>query len=250
MAFVGQNNREQMNVNTSGHQFYNNSGRYQSTLVISYWNEMLSVKFNPILPEDRRSELKMYDYENTVMTTISREIAMGLMHIILNDALGSEEDFMKSIVVGGDSLLFIGRSMSKLGTDNVVIGIHKSLNSHTRKPNMSIMFEFLPLSVIENYDPEDGSGEQIEFKNNNIRLLYNILKSYVMGSSKAFTHADRFVNKRRNDALDSYIGYSFDSSNKSNKPQLSFNKPVSQSVKSDDNVIENEEINNLDSAGF
>lgn len=252
MAFVGQNNKEQINVNTSGHQFYNSNGRYQSTLVVSYWNEMLSIKFNPALPEDKRSEIKVFDYENTVMTAITREIAIGLMHIIINDALGSDKDFMKSIVVGGDSLLFIGRSMSKLGTDNIVIGIHKSLNSQTRKPHMSIMFEFLPLSVIENYNPEDGSGDQIEIKDNDIRLLYNILKSYVMGTSKAFTHADRFVNKRRNDAMDSYIGYSYDSFGKSNKPQLSFNQPVSSSkdVSNNDDVIENEELNNLDNAGF
>ncbi len=67
MAFNSKrNNAKKLNTTTRVLQVYNDAvGDDSSTMSLGYWNDMVSININPILPSSERTDGKIYNYEKT-----------------------------------------------------------------------------------------------------------------------------------------------------------------------------------------
>ena len=58
------------NTNTRGISFFNSKAEFKSALVLGFWNEMVSFRWHPPLPEEQRTEKKIFNYEESVSTCL------------------------------------------------------------------------------------------------------------------------------------------------------------------------------------
>lgn len=211
MAFnTAQNNGRdnQNNTNTRGPQFSNKNGFDPSTLQLSYWNEMISIRISPALEPSKQTETKVFDYEKTVSTAINIEKATMLIsaikeHIIPAIEAGENKDIAFSI--NGDSLMAIGTGKRLTGEIRPFVAIHKSLNPDTKKPEMSIFYEFKQNQYIDNYDEKTGSYNVLNHIHAEFITFYKCITASVLAMSNAFVHSSRMVNKYFNDKLSNNV---------------------------------------------
>ena len=211
MAFnVQQNNTRdnKVSVNTRGYQFFNLEGFGESTLTIGYWNDFMSIRMNPALDKSQRSENRVYDYDKTVSTALSirvlARLCKGIKDYIL-PAIESGEDSSVSVQVGGDSLITVGTGTKYTKTPCQYIAIHKELDEATKKPQMSIFYEFAKDSIIKEYDEKTGSYDIVNDVNDEFYLFVEMLKSSLEGFSKINAHVMRHVDKFNTDRLHNNI---------------------------------------------
>lgn len=207
----GQNNsKEKANVNTTALQMMNKDGfDGGSTLVLAYWNSLISIKIHPALELSKQSETKRFDYEKMVSTAISLEKAHILITKIEKDilpAIEKSENKVVGIPVGADSLLVIGTGLKLTGEINPYLAIHKSLDPKTKKPELSMVYSFNKDMSIDDYDVETGTFEVGKNLNAELMIFVSVLKSSIIGLSNAIVHSSRCVDKYFKDKLSGDIG--------------------------------------------
>jgi hypothetical protein len=176
----------------------NSEGFDPSTLLIGYWNSMVSLKIHPALEKDKQTETKKFNYEKLVSTSISLQKAITLIEKIekeLLPAIESEENKNIGIPVGSDGILVIGTGKKITGSIRPYIAIHKSLNEKTKKPEMSISYEFNRNISIDDYDAEDGTFTKSKEMHSELLLFLEILKSSVKSLSGSIAHSMRVTEK-------------------------------------------------------
>ena len=151
-------NKNEINVNTRGYRFMNKNGFCPSTLVCGYWNEMISLKIHPALPESKQTQSQIYDYNQMIATSLSLEKAIILIKKtkeIIYPAIENNQKSSIAVLVGGVNLVQIGYNPEVKAT---YIGIHKGLDPETKKPQDSLYYEFINSSeiTIQDYDAETG----------------------------------------------------------------------------------------------
>ncbi|WP_304576700.1 hypothetical protein [Romboutsia ilealis] len=196
-----QNNQDKVNVNTKAKQFMNKDGFCPSTLIFGYWNEAISLKIHPALPKDKQTRTSVYDYTQVINTSLSIEKALTLVEKIeeiIEPAI--KDNICKSIAVriGDAGLVQIGSGIK--GEIRPFIGIHKNLDPNTRIPSESYFYEFAnssneTLTIIEDYNHEDGSYKGSSLLQTEFILFKEFLKESVRGLTMVSSHADRYVNK-------------------------------------------------------
>lgn len=198
-----QNNNRDLNINTRGIQFMNKNGFDPSTLVIGFWNEMLSIKIHPALDKEKQTESKVFDYEKVVHTALTAEKISTLKTLIENKifpAISKGEDKKVGVPVGGDSLVVVGTGKDMTGEIRPYIAIHKSLNEETHIPEMSIFYEFNQGMSIEDFDVKTGAFNVNRDNCGEFILFYEVLKSVLLTLSNSTVHsiryADRFYRNR------------------------------------------------------
>lgn len=196
--FVQQNNREQNNVNTRGIQFMNKDGFDPSTMIFGYWNELVSIKIHPALEKSKQTESKVFDYEKVVSTALTLEkvtlLLKGIEKKIL-PAIEKGENETIGVPVGSDSLFVVSTGKKTTGSIRPYIAIYKSLDEKTKKPEMSIAYEFNKSYTVDDYDPDTGEYSTTKDINAEFDLFIELLKASRTALSNAFAHASRNVDR-------------------------------------------------------
>ena len=188
-------------VTTRVYQFKNKDGFDPSTLQVSGWDEMLSLRINPTLPPDKQSKEQVFDYDKFVATSLNMEKAMLLIYKIekdINPAIEAGEEKNVGISVGGDSLIVIGTGKALTNEIKPYLAIHKGLNPDTKIAEQSIYYEFRKSMTIDDYNAENGSYTVEEGYNAEFILFCELLKSFIQNSNFN-NHNNRFGNRFSND---------------------------------------------------
>jgi len=202
-----QNNQRdgKLDMNTRGIQMMNVEGFDPATLTVGSWNEMLSLRINPALDPSKRSEGRMFDYERNVSTSLNAENVMILLIKIKNTVLPAiekgEEASVGLFMGNGASLLVVGTGKKLTNEIRPFLAIHKNLNENTRKPEMSMYYEFRRGDAIINYDEKTGNYDVMESVPAELHLFIKLLEAYLMHVGKFNVHFQRYVTKFYNDRL-------------------------------------------------
>lgn len=196
-------NKNEINVNTRGYRFMNRDGFCPSTLVCGYWNEMISLKIHPALPESSQTQSQVYDYNQVLATSLSLEKALILVkktQELIYPAIQNGQDKSIAVLIGGNNLVQIGYKAEMKAS---YIGIHKGLDPESKKPQDSLYYQFLDSSeiTIEDYDPETGSYSATTPVECELQTFIEILKSSIKALSGAFSHDSRYRDKFYRDKL-------------------------------------------------
>lgn len=197
------NEARKSSTNTRIYQFKNKDGFEPSTLQITGWDEMCSLRINPALEPSKQSREQVFDYERFVATSLNMEKAMLLLYKINNDilpAIEKEEEKNIGINVGGDSLITVGTGKKLTGSIRPYIAIHKSLNPDTKKPEQSIYYEFKKSMTIDDYDEQTGEYTVNEGYHAEFKLFTELLKSFITVSNFG-GHSARYNMKYTLDKL-------------------------------------------------
>ena len=196
-------NKNDINVNTRGYRFMNKDGFCPSTLVCGYWNEMISLKIHPALPESSQTQSQVYDYNQVLATSLSLEKALILVkktQELIYPAIQNNQDKSIAVLIGGNNLVQIGYKAEMKAS---YIGIHKGLDPESKKPQDSLYYQFLDSSeiTIEDYDPETGNYSATTPVECELQTFIEILKSSIKALSGAFSHDSRYRDKFYRDKL-------------------------------------------------
>lgn len=194
----------QVSVNTKCYQFMNKDGFDPSTLTISGWNEMFSIRINPALDKSRQVDGRVFDYDKFVATSLTKDKAMMILYKIekfIIPAIEKGEDKSIGVQVGGDSLFVVGTGVKMTGSVRPFVAIHKSLNPETKKPEMSMFYEFRKDMTIDDYDHETGSYTIDSDIESEFKLFVYLLKSFILVGSGFGTHMNRYIEKFYKDKL-------------------------------------------------
>lgn len=261
MAYTSnKQNKQEINVNTRGYRFMNKDGFCPSTLICGFWNEMISLKIHPALPESKQTATSVYDYNQMVTTSLSLEKAMILItkiEKVIEPAIERGEVKSIAVLIGGNNLVQVGSGLK--GEIHPFVGIHKALDPETKKPQDSLFYEFIDSSqiTIEDYDFETGSYTGSAPVQCELKTFVEILKASVAALCGAPAHEMRYVDKfYRDKVLNSIMeiggkmGISYDngySGGNRNGVDFGFsNKQTSNSGNNGPSINNIEDINAID----
>lgn len=190
-------NKNEVNVNTRGYRFMNRDGFCPSTLVCGFWNEMISLKIHPALPENKQTQSQVYDYNQMIATSLSLEKAVTLVkktQEIVYPAIKANQTKSIAVLIGGNNLVQVGYDANNKAA---YIGIHKSLDPESKKPQESLYYEFLDSSqiTIADYNPETGSYTATDPVTCELDTFVEILKASIHALSGAYSHDMRHRDK-------------------------------------------------------
>ena len=192
-------NKNEVNVNTRGYRFMNKDGFCPSTLVCGFWNEMISLKIHPALPESKQTQSSVYDYNQMVATSLSLEKALLLVRKtqeIVYPALKQGIAKSVAVLIGGNNLVQIGCN-NENGRMVSYIGIHKNLDPESKKPQDSLYYEFIDSSQITicDYDPDTGAYAATDPVHCELETFVEILKASIKALCGAYSHDMRHRDK-------------------------------------------------------
>lgn len=206
------NSQDKQSVNTRSYQFMNKDGFDPSTMSFGYWDDMVSLRFNPALEASKRTDKSVFDYNKAVSTALTLDKVMLLMYKINKEiipAIENSEEKVIGIQIGGNaspvSVLVVGTGVARFGKVTPYIGLHKALNSSTRVPEMSIFYQFKNGECIDNYNESDGTCDYSNDIPVEFYLFTELLKTAIIGLSHSVTHSGRHVNKYKNDRLENAV---------------------------------------------
>ena len=212
MAFGTQQNNDKdntPNINTRSYVFMNKDGFDPSALTVGAWNEMLSLRINPALDKSRQTENKVFDYDKSVSTSLTAEKVTLLLYKITKEvipAIEAGEDKSVGIPLnGGESLLVVGTGKRYTNEITPFLAIHKSLNNDTKKPEMSMFYEFKRSYTIDDYDEKTGTYEKNSGIHSEFKLFIELLRAFIIGNSNFGVHSDRFVNRFKDDRMNKNV---------------------------------------------
>ena len=203
-------NKNEVNVNTRGYRFMNKDGFCPSTLVCGFWNEMISLKIHPALPESKQTQSSVYDYNQMIATSLSIEKALILVkktQELVYPALKQGQNKSIAVLIGGNNLVQVGCN-NENGRAVAYIGIHKNLDPETKKPQDSLYYEFIDSSqiTISDYDPDTGAYNATEPVQCELETFIEILKASIRALSGAYTHDMRHRDKFYRDKVCNDMG--------------------------------------------
>ena len=191
-------------VNTRGIQLSNKDGFDPSTMNLGYWNGFLSIKINPALDKSKQTDTRVYDYEKTVSTALSPEKISLILEKIKQDiipAMEAGEDKSIGVPTGTNSLVVVGTGKRQTGEIRPFFAIHRALNDTTKRPEMSIAYEFNRIQSIDDYNDSTGSYNVDNSIHAEFKLFIRVLEAALVGLSNATVHANRVVNRSLNDKI-------------------------------------------------
>jgi len=202
------NSKNVVNVNTKSIQFRNKDGFDPSALSFGFWNELISIKMNPALEKNKQTESKVFDYETTVSTALTVE----KVTILLNDFVeilipALKENKIKSIgvPVGASSLFVIATGNKTIGSNRPYVAIYKNLNEETKKPEMSICYEFNRSYRVDDYNEEEGTFEITSGLHSELLTFMKLLKSSRDTISNGVAHSIRYADRGYREASMKYL---------------------------------------------
>lgn len=198
------NNQQRTSVNTRGLQFSNTASKNPSTLQFGYWDDFISLKMNPPLAENMRSETKFFDYNSVVTTALTAAKAQTIadkIPTVIYPALAEKKSAFVGVPVGGGKSLFGVGVHAEGDTAFAYAGIYKSLDENTKKPESFITYEFQAAYVVRDFNPETGEFDLETDIPAELTLFHSMLLASIQALSKANAHASRHVDKAWRDRV-------------------------------------------------
>lgn len=202
MAFGNyQNDKKQKSKNTRGYQFYNKeiSG---STLVIGHWNSAVTLKIHPLLPENKRTDSSVYDYESFVNVALTPQkvydLVMGLNTVKIAVDSGIY-NFDSVGVASGTGYIEVG-PISKYGYqgEGVAIALYNDIGSDG-KPAQKLVYVFNKSNYFKNYSVDDGSYDKSNQYEAEFGMMVMLLQEALKASTNAIAHSVRHTNMYHDD---------------------------------------------------
>jgi hypothetical protein len=201
----GQNNsKETMSINTKSIQLMNRDGFMPSTLVLGYWNDLLSIKIHPPLEKSKQTDTRYYNYEekiNTALTVDKAQVLVTQIERLLMPAIRNDEEKNVAVIVSKDSLVLIGTGKKLTGSIKPYIALFKGLDPATKRTDNYLCYEFKSTKFVLDYDYETGECETTDDNISEFLLFYTLLKSYVSAQSNSIVQTIRYVDRFYNDKL-------------------------------------------------
>lgn len=194
------NNYEKKNITTRGQIFRNSRATIPCAMRVSFYDDMMRIGFIPPLPEDQRGEKKLFDYNNEVITNISRKNC-NLLYTQYQEkllpAMQRKENKCVTVKVG-ESENHLGLSTGiNLGTDgecHPALILIRNISKETNKSQDIILYEFEKATVYEDYNPITGENGSVYTLDNEFDMFIRDLETFRAASSKAYVHNDRVVD--------------------------------------------------------
>lgn len=199
-----QNNNEQKTVNTRGYQTSNGNAIKASAMEWSYQGDMLKILITPELPENEQSEKRRYDYDHSWITCIPRLKCLDLykqMETKVKECMEKKEDVFVSVPLAEVNQFGFGVKFDENGKPTAYAKLIRNINPENLTSQDEIVYEFKKGEVIVNYDNTTGNFGGRELNETELELFINDLHCFVQASSKAFTHANRVVDKYHKDTV-------------------------------------------------
>ena len=213
MAFGKKNNNNEKDkgVNTRGIQLYNKEGFEASTIQFGYWNGNMTVRINPALPKNKRTETSVYDYDTFNSAVLSVEKAKTLLKVITEKFI-PEYNKNESVSYGvaiSDGMIEISNGI-KFGCEKptIALTIYDKIDGESSKCNCYMTYEFNKSIAIAGYDFESGKYDSFEV-DGEFNVFIEYLANGIAALTNAYVHADRNVRRgaeeRRNKSLNAIM---------------------------------------------
>lgn len=187
-------------VNTRGVQFKNKNGIDPSTIIIGYWNDMMTLKIHPALPKEKQTQENVYDYEHALNTALTLDkvqvLYEGMAHI--ENAIIEEKHYAVGVKVGLNSVVMISTGVKETGSVRPYIAIYKDLDADSDKAGVGIRYEFNKCEAVVNYDPSTGETDEKHEVPSELLVFKTVLLSTITNLTNAAVHAMRNVQNYYN----------------------------------------------------
>lgn len=202
-----QNNRDKAIVSTRGYTWRNATVKIPCALEVAFYGDMVRLSFVPPLPESERGEKRLYDYQNAILTNLSRknchELYTQYKEVIVPAIKEKKQKFV-SVEVGENKNhigISTGFNNSTDGECHPCIILIRGIDPKTKKSNDVILYEFVKNEVFEDYNPITGEVGGIIHTDNELDTFMEDLETARAASTKAYVHAARSVDKTYKDML-------------------------------------------------
>lgn len=159
---AGNNNSNERNVNTRIKTFYGEV----SALQLSYWNENISIKINPLTGVNAEG-VRQYDYNRRISTALTQEkctaIAKGIEEKILpmiKDGIAPEKPVSVGVSVGTKgSAVCVEYKKDDKGVPSTYLTMYTNIGTDGKTaPENIFPYKFSKTTLTEDYDPETGAN--------------------------------------------------------------------------------------------
>ena len=162
------NSNNTRNVTTKIKTFYGDT----ASLQLSYWNENLSIKINPLINVDA-SGLRQYDYNRRVSTAFTPEKAEAMCKKIkkkiiskieeVEDGGTLDEVINVGVSVGTkSSAVFVKYAKDENDIPSVYLVVYTNIGEDGKAPKEGIYtYKFNKTEIMDSYDPETGEGNKV-----------------------------------------------------------------------------------------
>lgn len=206
---ANQNNVEKRSeVTTKGYHATNPHSTSNATaLDWGFKGDMLQLAFISDLPESEQTENRRYDYDHQTLTCLTRVKCFDLLNQIrelILPAMKNKVDCFVSVPVAIVNQVGFG---VKHQDDKQIMFLRliRNIDSNTLTSDEVTEYNFKKGEVIKDFDNSTGKfGDRI-LNETEALLFINDIEQFVNASSKAYTHADRVVNKFYKDTMTSDI---------------------------------------------
>lgn len=177
------------NVSTKGFQFYNaNAGDDSSTLVMGYWNDMVSIKIHPVLPQNARQNNQMYNYNGGLSSVIGIKATEQLIQVI--NKIEKKEIMCGAVKGSTNTVIKIGDG-SEYGDDfGWYLAIFETNEQGAGTNGWFYVFNESSRDdiIMGDYNEEDGTFNQIVV-NAEVQLFKEFLESSKQVFFKTIAHS-------------------------------------------------------------
>lgn len=199
---MADNNDQKKTVTTRGIRCYNSDQKYPVSLEWGFMDEMLKISFAPALPESERTEKKVYDYNNSWITCISRPKCIGLLKGIeekIIPAIKNKEEKFVGVEIADVNMFGVG---TRIVGDRIVpfASLMKNIDD-TLKTSRIIEYEFRQSFIINDYNPSTGEYSGKDFVEAEFEMFLGDLRQYIATMGHADAQSYRVVETYFKDIL-------------------------------------------------
>lgn len=202
-SYSNNNNSERKSVNTKGIDLRNENGFDPCMVTFDFWKSCLSLRMHPVLPADKQTEFKKFDFESNISTALTPQNAWNLLRnikAVIIPAIQNNEKKFVGVPVGNDGLVGVGSG--RTDGSEPYLAIFKGLDQNTKKPESGMCYQFKKNISIQDYDYTTGECNVVETSvMDELELFMEILEEAVKAFTNAKTHSYRSVQDYYNSTL-------------------------------------------------
>lgn len=188
-------------VNTRGYQTFNSDPVNATTFAWDFQGDMLKLVFTPELAKSEQTERRRYDYDHSWITCLGRSKCNDLYTDYINNWKFSETSWSVSVSVA--KVNQFGFGMRKFDNDEkqFFAFLVRGIDPETLTSELYIEHVFVKGEIIRNYDYQKGTFDRELLPESEFLLFMNDLECFIKGTSKAWNHANRVVDKTYKDMI-------------------------------------------------
>ena len=232
---TGYNNNNERNINTKIKSFFGEI----SCLQLSYWNENISIKINPLQGVNSEG-IRQYDYNRRANTALRCDKCLALKSKIDEKILpeiqkvkesGTLEKPVNTGISVGDkgSAVFVEYKADDNGVPHVYLTVYTNIGADNKAPKDGIYsYKFAKVNMIDDYDPENGTGVE-NYVDAEFLFFYDKLKSVadVCGNAAHSVNTDKAYKPSDGNSQNGKFSNYNNGNNNNDSTSGSYSAPVS-----------------------